>query len=71
MIHRISFMTVCVALSLTVSAQKQLPMSLNYNKPAEFFEEALPIGNGKIGAMVYGGAQDNLLYLNDITLWTG
>ena len=50
---------------------EQLPMRLWYNRPAEFFEEALPIGNGKMGAMIYGGVDDNTLYLNDITLWTG
>ena len=46
-------------------------MVLEYDKPATFFEESLPIGNGKLGALVYGGTDDNLIYLNDITLWTG
>lgn len=49
----------------------QAPMVLHYDKPAEFFEESLPIGNGKLGALVYGGTDDNIIYLNDITLWTG
>ena len=31
----------------------------------------MPIGNGKMGALVYGGADVNTIYLNDITLWTG
>ena len=53
------------------AAQQQEPMRLNYNRPAEFFEESLPIGNGKIGALVYGGVEDNIIFLNDITLWTG
>ena len=46
-------------------------LKLHYNKPAHFFEEALPIGNGKIGAMVYGRPDCDRLSLNDITLWTG
>ena len=50
---------------------EQAPMVLDYDKPATFFEESLPIGNGKLGALVYGGTDDNLIYLNDITLWTG
>ena len=54
-----------------VLAQDQAPMMLHYNQPATFFEESLPIGNGKIGALVYGGTDDNIIYLNDITLWTG
>lgn len=45
-------------------------MVLEYDKPATFFEESLPIGNGKLGALVYGGTDDNIIYLNDITLWT-
>ena len=54
----------------TAKAQ-QLPMRLWYDRPATFFEEALPIGNGKMGAMVYGNPDDDLIYLNDLTLWTG
>ena len=50
---------------------KQAPMVLQYDQPADFFEESLPIGNGKLGALVYGGTDDNIIYLNDITLWTG
>ena len=46
-------------------------MVLQYDRPADFFEESLPIGNGKLGALVYGGTDDNIIYLNDITLWTG
>ena len=49
----------------------QAPMVLQYDMPATYFEESLPIGNGKIGALVYGGSDDNIIYLNDITLWTG
>ena len=56
---------------LTAWCQNQLPMRLWYDCEAQFFEESLPIGNGKIGALVYGGVQDNLIYLNDITFWTG
>ena len=62
-----------IALSATscLCAQQQSPMLLQYDRPADYFEESLPIGNGKIGALVYGGADDNVIYLNDITLWTG
>ena len=54
-----------------MSAQKQPPMTLQYDRPADYFEESLPIGNGRLGAIVYGGTDDNIIYLNDITLWTG
>ncbi|MBP3776209.1 MAG: glycoside hydrolase family 95 protein [Prevotella sp.] len=50
---------------------QQLPMHLWYDKPARYFEESLPIGNGKLGALVYGGTDTCLIHLNDITFWTG
>ena len=53
------------------SLAQQLPMRLHYNRPATYFEESLPIGNGKLGALVYGGTNEDSIYLNDITLWTG
>ncbi|PAM95968.1 hypothetical protein B4N84_05325 [Flavobacterium sp. IR1] len=42
-----------------------------YNQPAEFFEESLVLGNGKLGATVFGGVQSDKIYLNDATLWSG
>ena len=56
---------------LTAMAQEQAPMVLQYDKPATYFEESLPIGNGKLAALIYGSTDDNVIYLNDITLWTG
>lgn len=47
------------------------PLVLKYDRPAEFFEEALVIGNGNIGAILYGGVKEERISLNDITLWTG
>ena len=58
-------------LTLCEAQTTQAPMVLQYDKPATYFEESLPIGNGKMGALVYGGTDDNIIYLNDITLWTG
>ena len=56
---------------IQIYAASQQPMRLWYHHPAQYFEESLPIGNGKLGALIYGGTEDCLLYLNDITLWTG
>ncbi len=42
-----------------------------YTQQANLFEEALPIGNGSLGAMVYGGVQTEKLSLNLDTLWSG
>lgn len=57
--------------AISATAQQQLPMKLWYKTPATYFEESMPIGNGRLGALVYGGTNDNIIYLNDITLWTG
>ncbi|MDD8027652.1 MAG: glycoside hydrolase family 95 protein [Acidobacteriota bacterium] len=46
-------------------------LALWYDKPAAAFEEALPLGNGRIGAMVYGGPAADRIGLNEATLWTG
>ena len=66
------YMLISALFCLSATAQTtQAPMVLQYDKPATYFEESLPIGNGKLGALVYGGTDDNIIYLNDITLWTG
>ena len=68
---RIFAIAVTALSAMTTTAQQQLPMKLWYDRHAEYFEESLPIGNGKLGALVYGGVDDNVIYLNDITMWTG
>ncbi|MDE6412713.1 MAG: glycoside hydrolase family 95 protein [Eubacterium sp.] len=45
--------------------------TLFYTKKANYFEEALPVGNGRIGAMVYGNLKTERLSLNEDTLWSG
>ena len=42
-----------------------------YERPATAWEEALPVGNGRIGAMVFGGVDEERLQLNEDTLWGG
>ncbi|MBR4755680.1 MAG: glycoside hydrolase family 95 protein, partial [Bacteroidales bacterium] len=44
---------------------------LNYDRPATSFEEALPLGNGHLGATVYGGVEDDLIWINEGSLWAG
>lgn len=48
-----------------------IAQTLHYDRPAEFFEESLVIGNGTMGGIVYGGTDCDRISLNDITLWTG
>ena len=56
----------CLLAMMQANAQ-----TLHYSRPAEYFEEALPIGNGTMGGIVYGGTKTDKISLNDITLWTG
>jgi alpha-L-fucosidase 2 len=42
-----------------------------YRQPAQTWNEALPVGNGRLGAMVYGGVAQEQLSLNEDTLWSG
>ena len=42
-----------------------------YKKPADLWTEALPIGNGRIGAMVFGNPENERFALNEDTLWSG
>ena len=44
---------------------------LFYTKPASQFEEALLMGNGRIGATIYGGVKEERISLNEATLWSG
>jgi alpha-L-fucosidase 2 len=55
---------------------KESPMSSNhlklwYRQAATQWVEALPIGNGRLGAMIFGGAEQEHLQLNEDTLWSG
>lgn len=64
------FILLCIGCSMfgTSYAQKY---ELWYDRPAKEWEEALPIGNGHVGAMIYGGIEEELLQLNESTLWSG
>ena len=47
------------------------PMVLRYQRPAKDWNEALPIGNGRLGAMVFGGTGSERIQLNEDTIWAG
>ena len=46
-------------------------LKLWYSQPARNWSEALPIGNSRLGAMVYGGTEREELQLNEETFWAG
>ncbi len=52
-------------------AERQQTLSLWYQQPARRWTEALPVGNGRLGAMVFGGVQNERIQLNIDSLWAG
>ena len=56
---------------LMATAVSANDLTLWYAKPAAHWTEALPIGNGRLGAMIFGGTDKERLQLNDITVWSG
>lgn len=65
----LSFIGILFFLSPNLIAQSS--QSLWYQQPATYFEESLVLGNGKMGATVFGGVESEKIYLNDATLWAG
>jgi alpha-L-fucosidase 2 len=63
------FFLFCILLALEAKSQETL--KLWYDKPAKVWEEALPLGNGFIGAMVYGNPFRECIQLNENTIWAG
>lgn len=46
-------------------------MRMWYEQPAQYWHEALPVGNGRLGGMVYGGAVKETIQLNEDSIWSG
>jgi alpha-L-fucosidase 2 len=64
----LALLTLTFTLTLTASAS---PLKLWYPQPAAKWDEALPVGSGRLGAMVFGGTAEERIQFNEDTLWTG
>lgn len=60
-----------VWLAAASAAPAPEPLSLWYTRPAKEWVEALPVGNGRMGAMVFGGTARERIQFNEDTVWTG
>ncbi|HKL71795.1 MAG TPA: glycoside hydrolase family 95 protein [Marinilabiliaceae bacterium] len=67
----ISFFLLVMMLCSCTNEQVVSDLKLWYSEPATKFEEALPLGNGRLGAMVYGNPTNELIQLNENTIWAG
>ncbi len=63
-------LALCIAAALS-DGLCSTPLTLDYDAPAATWNEALPLGNGRLGAMVFGGPGAERLQLNEDTLWDG
>jgi alpha-L-fucosidase 2 len=73
--HRLLAALAAASLALILvprgAAQEDRPSKLRYTRPAAKWIEALPIGNGRLGAMVFGGVDRESLQFNEDSLWIG
>ncbi|WP_211117716.1 glycoside hydrolase family 95 protein [Chitinophaga terrae (ex Kim and Jung 2007)] len=61
--------TIMIACFTSVSAQSDL--TLRFNEPAKHFTASSPVGNGRLGAMVFGNPGAERIVLNEISMWSG
>ena len=67
-----ALVTVCASSADTdIGLPSPSALVLWYQQPADGWIKALPVGNGRLGAMVFGGTTSDRLQLNDITVWSG
>lgn len=60
-----------ILLATALQAQEKNNLLLWYDKPASNWNEALPVGNGRLGAMIFGNVRKELIQLNESSLWSG
>ena len=63
--------TTVLGTSTLCCTQPTEELTLWYEQPADEWMKAIPIGNGRLGAMLYGGIDEETIALNEITLWSG
>lgn len=65
------FAALLISVTYTHAESPASPQSLWYESPAETWSSALPIGNGRLGAMIFGGVERERIQLNEDSLWSG
>src|SRR5476651_70490 len=54
-----------------VSVRSDMPLTIWFDKPAGSFQSSLPVGNGRLGAMLFGDPKSDKIVLNEISMWSG
>ncbi len=71
-LYLILFSLTLITCTKTMNEKELNPsLVLWYDKPANGWTEALPVGNGRLAAMIYGGSKSDTIQFNEETLWSG
>lgn len=67
------FLTAFILVSYYTTHFGQIPADhlISFDRPALHFTESLPLGNGRLGAMIFGGTARDRIVLNEISMWSG
>src|SRR3954454_18192336 len=66
------FLAFFLLITIVNFSQTKTGLKLWYDRPAgKTWENALPIGNGRLGAMIYGNVEKEIIQLNEHTVWSG
>lgn len=68
---KLFFLLIAILASVQILSAQDYNQQLWYNKPAQKWTDALPVGNGRLGAMIFGGVENDQIQFNEETLWTG
>lgn len=60
-----------IAVGLVANISRADTHSYWFDKPAQHFTESLPLGNGRLGAMIFGGIEEETIVLNESGMWSG
>lgn len=72
MLKKLFWLCLCINICTPFfSAAQRNDLCIRFNSPATHFTESLPLGNGRLGAMVFGGTKTERIALNEISLWSG
>ena len=70
LMRSLCLISILVVTPTSAAAEVAHPMVLWYEKPATEWVETLPVGNGRFGAMIFGGVARERIQFNDDTLWS-
>lgn len=66
-----SILILSILIGSFINAKETKSMNLWYDMPADEWIKSLPIGNGRLGTMIYGGIEQEILSINESSMWSG